>query len=69
MMYLIAGANGAGKTTFARAFSRLNKIAFLNVDDIALSLDKNVDKVKFKAGKTFLPQLKNVINSNKSFMV
>lgn len=34
-LYIIAGANGSGKTTFAIEFSRNNDLYFINADQIA----------------------------------
>lgn len=33
-VYIIAGANGSGKTTFAKEFIKIPNIAFLNADEI-----------------------------------
>lgn len=54
-IYLIAGANGSGKTTFSKELLKKEKLIFLNADDIALDLCPN-DKV-FE----FL-QVKNCLN-------
>ena len=32
--YIIAGANGSGKTTFASSFSKFNNLTFINPDDL-----------------------------------
>ncbi|MBL0707714.1 MAG: hypothetical protein JJW00_01525, partial [Sulfurimonas sp.] len=37
--YIIAGANGSGKTTFALSYVALNNIDFINADEIAKSYD------------------------------
>jgi len=42
-LYIIAGANGSGKTTFAKEFSSKNNFYFINADEIAKELDaKNI---------------------------
>ncbi|KHD04765.1 hypothetical protein PN36_01395 [Candidatus Thiomargarita nelsonii] len=38
-LYIIAGANGSGKTTFAIEFSRNNDLCFINADEIAQQLN------------------------------
>jgi predicted ABC-type ATPase len=69
-LYLIAGANGSGKTTFALNYAALNDLYFINADEIAKSYDPNdISKYKVKAGKEFFRQLEININSDKSFMV
>jgi len=34
-LFLIAGHNGAGKTTFLKEFVRVNKLKYINPDEIA----------------------------------
>ena len=51
---IIAGANGVGKTTFARAFLQEYDYEFLNADEIAKSLSpRNPSEKKISAGKLF----------------
>jgi len=38
-LYIIAGANGSGKTTFAKAFAGIHGLHFINADEIAKELD------------------------------
>ena len=38
-LYIIAGANGSGKTIFAKSFANTPKIYFINADEIAKELD------------------------------
>ena len=57
-LYIISGANGSGKTTFAKNFSAINNLYFINADEIAKEIDKdNIIKYKIKAGKIFLKSL------------
>ena len=37
-LYIIAGANGSGKTTFAKSFAKINDLYFINADEIAKEL-------------------------------
>ena len=39
ILYIIAGANGSGKTTFAKEFSNKKNLDFINADEIAKELD------------------------------
>ena len=66
---IIAGANGTGKTTLANEFLKKNKIAFLNADNIAISMDKNPEKNRIKAGKKFINKLENCIVLKKSIAI
>ena len=67
---IIAGGNGVGKTTFARAFLREYDYEFLNADEIAKSLSaKNPQNKKISAGKLFFQKLNNSVTENKSLLV
>ncbi len=69
-LYIIAGANGSGKTTFALNYKELNNLHFINTDEIAKSYDSNdLEKYKIKAGKEFFRQVNLLLNDNKSFIV
>jgi predicted ABC-type ATPase len=55
--YIIAGANGSGKTTFALSYTTLNNLHFINADEIAFIYNPNdISKYKIKAGKEFFKQ-------------
>ena len=70
VLYVIAGANGSGKTTFALSYIALNNLHFINADEIAKSYDPNdISKYKIKAGKEFFRQLEVNLNEEKSFMI
>jgi len=83
ILYIIAGANGSGKTTFALNYKELNNLHFINADEIAKQYDSKVansdceanfprndmDKYKIKAGKEFFKQLENSLAHDKSFMI
>jgi predicted ABC-type ATPase len=69
-LYLFAGSNGAGKTTFARAYLRqLDPIPrFLNADEIARGLSPlNPQTLAVKAGKLLLHEIQGCLESRKSF--
>lgn len=67
---IIAGGNGVGKTTFARAFLRENDYEFLNADEIAKSLSaENPQDKKISAGKLFFQKLNDSVAENKSLLI
>lgn len=69
VLYIIAGANGSGKTSFAKSYAELNNLHFINADEIAALYDpSDIQKYKIKAGKEFFRQLDEyILNKNKSF--
>ncbi len=67
---IVAGANGVGKTTFARAFLREYDYEFLNADEIAKSLsEEDTAEKKISAGKLFFQKLREVVAQNKSLLI
>ncbi len=67
---IIAGANGVGKTTFARAFLQEYNYEFLNADEIAKSLSaENPSERKISAGKLFFQKLSEAVANNKSLLI
>ena len=68
-MYLIAGCNGAGKTTFAKEFlPSIGVIRFLNADEIARGLSPlKPEAVVFKAGKLLLSEFGELIDRQETF--
>ena len=69
-LYIISGANGSGKTTFAKSFSTINNLCFINADEIAKELDsKNITRYKIKAGKMFFAEFKNRLSLSDSFVI
>ena len=69
-LYIIAGPNGSGKTTFATKF--LPKYAkcpyFINADLIAKGISPFAPEiVPIKAGKILLHEIKELVNKKKSF--
>ncbi|MBI2118045.1 MAG: zeta toxin family protein [Elusimicrobia bacterium] len=69
VVYVIAGANGAGKTTFALKF--LPEIAtteFVNADLIASGVSPlDPESAMTQAGKLFLNRIQDLIQKRKSF--
>lgn len=69
-LYIIAGANGSGKTTFAKSFSSIHKMHFINADEIAKELDPdNITKHQVKAGRIFFHELKKRLDEHNSFVI
>ena len=69
-LYIIAGCNGAGKTTAAYNLlpTVFNTVEFVNADEIAKGLSPfNVEGVAFQAGRIMLERIRQLINENKSF--
>jgi len=67
---IIAGGNGVGKTTFARAFLQEYDYEFLNADEIAKSLSAaNLSEKKISAGKLFFQKLNEAVEQNKSLLI
>ncbi|HST31359.1 MAG TPA: zeta toxin family protein [Chthoniobacterales bacterium] len=68
-IFLIAGCNGAGKTTFAKEFlPSIGVIRFLNADEIARGLSPlKPEAVAFKAGKLLLSELRELVDRQQTF--
>lgn len=69
-IYIVAGANGSGKTTFAREFlpKYVHCPYFVNADNIAQGLSPfSPELVAIKAGKILLSEIKGLISQKKSF--
>lgn len=69
-LYIIAGCNGAGKTT--ASFTILPEIIeckeFVNADEIAKGLSPfQPEKVAFEAGRIMLHRINTLLNDNESF--
>lgn len=69
IVYIIAGPNGSGKTTFANKFTKDINLPFLNADEIAFNLDNNPRKVRIRAGKLFIKEINEYILKNRSFVM
>ena len=69
-LYIIAGCNGAGKTT--ASFTILPKILdckeFVNADEIAKGLSPfQPDRVSFESGRIMLNRINNLLEENENF--
>lgn len=69
-LLIVAGANGSGKTTFAKEFINRNKCEFLNADEVAKSLSSDdISKKRISAGKRVIKQVEEFIAQGKSCVV
>jgi len=71
-LIILAGANGAGKTTFAQEFLKEHEIKFLNADEIALKASKdkiNIAKNRITSGKIFIRELRDLLKNKKSVAI
>jgi predicted ABC-type ATPase len=69
-IYLIAGCNGAGKTTFAREFlpQEAKCLNFLNADLIALGLSPFDSRAgALKAGRLLLKEFQQFVSRHQTF--
>ena len=69
-LYIIAGCNGAGKTTasFTLLPSILNCYIFINADEIAREIAPGeVEKVAFEAGRQMIEQINARIRERETF--
>ncbi len=68
---IVAGANGVGKTTFARQFLiEYPDYKYLNADEIAKEISpKDILKSQITAGKMFFERLKTFVAEEKSFLI
>lgn len=70
LLYIIAGANGSGKSTFAEVLLKEKHLEFLNADEIAKEIAPDaIDSVPISAGKIYFHRLDEYFKNNKSFAV
>lgn len=57
-LFIIAGHNGAGKTTFLGEFVKYKNLKYINADEIAKSISiDNFSLLSIKAGKIALKKM------------
>ena len=69
-LYIIAGCNGAGKTTASLTIlpEILNCKEFVNADEIAKGLSPfQPEKVSFEAGRIMLNRINELLETNQNF--
>lgn len=70
---IIAGPNGSGKTTFAREYLRCSEVSeYISADAIAerlVSRPEDMGSVKIQAGRLFIQEIQELIESEKDFVV
>ncbi len=70
MLYIVGGANGSGKTTFAIEFCKQKNLPFVNADEIAKLLNpEQIDHVKLTAGKQFFSLVDEYFEQDVSFVI
>ena len=58
ILYIIAGANGGGKSTLASELLPSENLEFLNADEVAKEIcPEKIESVKIQAGKIVLKKL------------
>ncbi|MCM8535463.1 MAG: zeta toxin family protein [Lentisphaeraceae bacterium] len=69
-LYIVAGANGSGKTTFSKSLKKRLGINFINADEIAKDQDpNNTTGGELKAGREFFRQIQHEIQNKNSFII
>lgn len=69
-IYLIAGPNGVGKTTFAREFlpKEVNCLRFMNADEVARGLSPFApEAAAIRAGRILISEIRAALKSRDSF--
>lgn len=69
-LFIISGANGSGKSTFANEILKIYPhIEFVNADNIAKGLSEDLNSVKVQAGKIAINRMNELIDLDKSFII
>jgi predicted ABC-type ATPase len=67
---IVAGPNGSGKTTFAKAYLEIYAYEYVNADDIAFQLNpEQPEKVRIHAGRLFFEKLSALIEQGKELLI
>ena len=70
IFFVIAGANGSGKSTIANELLKEEKLEYINADDIAKKLSPaDLSKVKITAGKEVFKRISNCFENGLSLAV
>ena len=70
ILYIVAGANGSGKTTFAKNLQSSLALDFINADEIARELDpSNTTGGELNAGKIFFQRVTEKLQAAHSFIL
>ena len=69
-LYILAGANGSGKSTISKVLLPAEGIVYINPDDIAWELNpENPVAVQIQAGKETLKRIDALLNRGDSFAI
>ena len=69
-LYILAGANGSGKSTISKELLPEENIVYVNADDIARELcPENMHSVRIRAGKELYIKIDKLFSENKSFAI
>lgn len=69
-LYIIAGHNGAGKTTFLKMFVKDIRLSYIDVDEIARDIkEDNFNILSLKAGRIAFRKMKDFFKKGRSFAV
>lgn len=67
-LFILAGANGSGKSTIAKELLPEESIVYVNADDIARELcPEDMQSVRIKAGKELYARMEKLFSERKSF--
>ena len=70
LLLIVAGSNGAGKTTFAKPYVAKRGLRFLNADELTRELElAGEEAAQVKAGRMFLEQLSQAIAAGESLAI
>lgn len=69
-LIIVSGANGVGKTTFAKPYVERLGYRFLNADEITKKIEeKGLENAMIKAGRQFFADLKNSIDNRENIVI
>jgi len=69
-LYILAGANGSGKSTIARVLLPSEGVVYVNPDDIARELcPDDLYSVRIEAGKEAIRRVDALLNAGQSFAI